>query len=52
LDSFSQFLISHGPQHQADISPATVDGLAGRQKISFAAIRCQVIIVPQIVEPC
>ena len=48
LDSFRQFLISRRRKHQRDISPATVDGAAGRQQHFFAGIRRQVTIALQI----
>ena len=47
LDSFAQFLIPRRRQHQRAISPAPVDGAAGRQQHFFAAIRRHVIIVSQ-----
>jgi hypothetical protein len=48
LDSFGQFLIPRRREHQRYLSPATVDGVAGRQEHFFAGIRRQVIIVSQI----
>ena len=48
LDSFAQFLIPRRRQHQRAISPAPVDGAAGRQQHFFAGIRRQVTIGSQI----
>ena len=48
LDSFGEFLIPRRRQHQRDISPAPVDGAAGRQQHFFAGIRRQMPIVSQV----
>jgi len=52
LDSFSKYPISRRRQHQTDLSPAAVDGSAGRQKLFITGIRRQATIASQIAVDC